>query len=194
MKKLVPANANLIPDKAERVFEGYIFDVYQWQQEMFDGSFSTFEMLRRPDSVNIIALHQDKLVIVYEQQPGTEPWYGVPAGRHDHPEESELAAAKRELKEETGLSFNNWKLLNVSQPSGKLEWFDYTYLATDLAASEQQALDVGEKIEVHYMTLQEIKERHKQESVRFWPEILSRVTTLDELIQLPEFKGKEIER
>lgn len=194
MKKVVPVNATLIPEKAERVFKGTIFDVYHWQQEMFDGSYETFEMLRRPDSVNIIGIHDNKLVVVREQQPGTEPWFGIPAGRHDVEGETELEAAKREMKEETGLSFKNWRLLSVDQPSGKLEWFDYTFLATTLTSEEKQSLDVGEKIEVHYMSLEEIKEKHQKESVRFWPEELSVVSELDELLALPEFKGKEIER
>ncbi len=36
-----------IPPNAKRVFKGIIFDVYQWQQKMFDGSKETFEMLKR---------------------------------------------------------------------------------------------------------------------------------------------------
>lgn len=194
MKKVVPFNATLIPEQAERVFKGTIFDVYHWQQEMFDGSFETFEMLKRPDSVSIIAVHDDKLVIVREQQPGSEPWFGLPAGRHDHSEESELVAAQREMKEETGLTFKQWKLLHVGQPSGKLEWFDYIFLATDLLAEEPQNLDVGEKIEVHYMSLEELMQKHQEENVRFWPELLSRVSNLNELMAIPEFNGKEIER
>jgi len=194
MKKIVPVNATLIPEHAERVFKGTIFDVYHWQQEMFDGSFETFEMLKRPDSVSIIAIHNKKLVIVREQQPGSEPWFGLPAGRHDHLEESELVAAQREMKEETGLTFKNWTLLSVGQPSGKLEWFDYIFLATELAAEDEQNLDAGEKIDVHYMTLDEVSRKHKEESMRFWPELLSGIKSLDELLALPKFKGKEIER
>ncbi len=44
-KRTLPKNAILIPDHATCVFRGMLFDVYQWQQEMFDGSIETFEML-----------------------------------------------------------------------------------------------------------------------------------------------------
>src|SRR5215467_9321922 len=43
MKKLVPEHAILIPEHAERVFQGKIFDVYQWPQKLYDGSTATFE-------------------------------------------------------------------------------------------------------------------------------------------------------
>lgn len=51
MKKVIPDNAVLVPDAAQHVFEGMIFDVYQWPQKLFDGSEHTFEMLKRPDTV-----------------------------------------------------------------------------------------------------------------------------------------------
>ena len=56
MRKFVPATAKLIPEEAKKVFQGEIFAVYQWPQEMFDGSFATFEMLRRADTVKILAV------------------------------------------------------------------------------------------------------------------------------------------
>lgn len=38
MRKYIPENAKLIPAEAECKFRGELFDVYQWPQEMFDGS------------------------------------------------------------------------------------------------------------------------------------------------------------
>lgn len=43
-----------IPSHAVKVFSGVIFDVYQWQQELFNGETATFEALRRPSTVVII--------------------------------------------------------------------------------------------------------------------------------------------
>ena len=69
MKKIVPSNAVLIPRHAKRVFKGEIFEVYQWPQEMFDGSIKTFEMVRRPDTVATIAVIEDKIIVLEEEQP-----------------------------------------------------------------------------------------------------------------------------
>ena len=35
-----------VPKQAKRVFKGVIFDVYQWEQEMFDGTKEIFEKLK----------------------------------------------------------------------------------------------------------------------------------------------------
>lgn len=53
-----------IPSEATKVFDGVIFDVYQWQQKMFDGSIETFEMLKRVSTVGIIAIKDDKLALL----------------------------------------------------------------------------------------------------------------------------------
>ncbi len=101
MRQVVPADAKLLPPQAKRVFEGIIFDVYHWQQQLFDGSYTTFEMLKRPDTIQVLAVRDNQLVILEEEQPGHPAFYGVPGGRHDQPAESELDAARRELREET---------------------------------------------------------------------------------------------
>lgn len=54
VQKIVPTDAILIPDSARRVFKGIIYDVYHWQQELHDGSATTFEMLRRTDTMSAI--------------------------------------------------------------------------------------------------------------------------------------------
>ena len=56
MRKYIPEWAKLVPKEAKKVFSGVIYDVYQWPQEMFDGSMQTFEMLGRPDTVKILAV------------------------------------------------------------------------------------------------------------------------------------------
>ncbi len=83
MKKTLPENAILLPDNAKKVFTGHIFDVYQWPQEMFDGSTKTFELLKRPDTVQIIAIDNGELVLVNDEQPGRTPRIHFPGGRVD---------------------------------------------------------------------------------------------------------------
>lgn len=57
-----------IPDHAQLVFTGKTFDVYQWEQEMFDGSTKTFEKLRRNHSIDIVAVDQDKKIYILEEE------------------------------------------------------------------------------------------------------------------------------
>lgn len=193
MKKLVPHNAKLIPAHAERVFEGVIFNVHQWQQEMFDGSTETFEMLSRPDIVDVLAVIDGKLVIIHEEQPVIGEFIDIPGGRHDHPEESHLSAAKREMLEETGMTFKNWRLVDVVQEPGKIQCFLYIFLASDLVDTVEPKLDAGEKIEVEQVELSEYRKLKEQGKLRSWPSILDKVDSIEDILALPEFKGKEVE-
>jgi len=194
MRTVVPKNACLVPENATCVFRGKIFDVYQWQQEMFDGSFETFEMLKRQDTVNVLAIKDEKLVILKQQQPGKAEFYGIPGGRHDDPSETELEAAKRELLEEAGMTFRNWRLIWVLQPFVKMEWFVYLYLATDFVDRVPQKLDSGEKIEVQLMTLREVRNLMEKlddgnSRLDFERKIFDRIDTIDDLVNWPEYQA-----
>jgi ADP-ribose pyrophosphatase len=153
----LPKNARLIPINAERVFRGIIFDVYQWQQKMFDGSYSTFEMLKRPDTVQIIAIKDGKIVALREEQPGHSSYYGFPGGRVDEGDNNKLISAQRELAEETGMKYDSWELLDVEQPQWKIEWFVYTYLAYNFREQLDSNLDNGEKNQVLLIDFNDIK-------------------------------------
>lgn len=190
MRTVIPHDAILIPDNAKRVFKGIIFDVYQWQQERFDGTMATFEMLKRPDTIEVLAIKDDKIVAVNDQQPGRSMQLMLPGGRHDRPEQTELECAKRELLEEIGMVFRDWRLIRVLQPLGKIEHFIYTFLATEFVEQHQASPDPGgEIIEIKELSFAEVKRITKEEPTRYWPvELFGRVNSLDELMALPEYK------
>ena len=186
MRTYMPPDAILVPSDATCVFQGKIYGVYQWQQRMFDGSYETFEMLKRPDTVKVIAVKDNDVVVLEQEQPGAKVFFDLPGGRHDVDNESELNAAQRELKEETGLAFNNWKLVEVSQPFTKIEWFVYLYVATDYISTGEQSLDAGEKIKVDYMSLAQLQELLQDPRSRYLPEkVLAPLKSLDELDRFP---------
>jgi hypothetical protein len=43
--------------------------VWQWQQEMFDGSFQTFEIAKRFDGVQAVWIDGDRIILPKELQP-----------------------------------------------------------------------------------------------------------------------------
>lgn len=199
MRKFVPEKVKLIPEEAERVFKGKIYEVYQWPQKMFDGSFETFEMLRRPDTVKIIPIvtaeearrlgfeaDEPQLIVTKQEQPRKDCFYDYPGGRMDEEDADELVAAKRELLEETGLSFRNWKLIKVEQPFNKIDWLVYTFVATGLLGRAEQSLDAGEKIEVIAMGLDEVKQLSEKDDARYmrFKELSDRVQ-LDGITEMP---------
>ncbi|MCE9517386.1 NUDIX hydrolase [Candidatus Nomurabacteria bacterium] len=186
MRLYTPPKAKLIPKEATCVFTGIIYSVYQWQQEVFDGSKKTFEMLKRADTIRVIAIKDDKIVIVKQEQPHVGSFIDIPGGMHDHEDENELDAIKRELVEETGLTFRSWKMLSAVQVQNKIEQFSYIFLAYDFDTQVAPTLDSGEKIEVQYLTLDEIKGLFTSPDVRFLPkDILGKVNSVQELVALP---------
>ena len=94
-ERVLPKGARLIPREADCIFRGEIYKVYQWPQKMPDGSVETFEMLRRPDTVMVIALDEagDVLVIDEKQPGGIVRKNHLPVGRVDSSDESVLVAA-----------------------------------------------------------------------------------------------------
>ena len=155
-----------IPDHAKKVFEGIIFDVYHWDQEMFDGSTETFEALKRKDSASIIATVGNKIIINHEEQPMKQPFIAVPGGNIE--QGSPLLGAKRELLEETGYATDLWQEWFNSDPSNmtKLEWNNYFFIAKNCEKLEEQALDPGEKIEVTLVTFEEFLELRNNSKFR----------------------------
>lgn len=146
-----------LPKKAKQVFKGIIFDVYQWEQEMFDGSKATFEMIKRPDTVQVLATQQNEILISDEEQPQFGHHLGFFGGRVDAGEDP-LQAAKRELLEEAGLASDDWELLQIFEPHGKFEWQVYFYVARNCENVAQQKLDPGEKIQIKSLTWDEFLE------------------------------------
>jgi ADP-ribose pyrophosphatase len=134
-----------IPKSAKRVFKGVIFDVYHWRQKMFDGTHETFEKLKRPGSVEVIAVVGDKIIVQEQEQPHHGSFYSIPGGRVDHGESS-LKAAKRELLEETGLASDDWELFFSYEPYSKIDWRVHCYIARECRKITPMNHESGERI------------------------------------------------
>ena len=150
-----PKSKQPIPDTAKKVFSGALFDVYQWEQELFDGTKATFEKVKRPDTVVVFPVLDDgKILLTEQEQPGKEPFMGAAGGRVDDGEDI-LGAAKRELLEETGYEASEYILWDAQQPTSKIEWVVYTFIAKGLKKVGDLNLDAGEKIIVKPVNLSE---------------------------------------
>ena len=136
-----------IPPHAERVFSGAIFDIYQWQQELYDGTTATFEIAKRHNTVMVLATQDDKVLVARQEQPGKGIYYDYLGGRSE-PGEEPLACAKRELLEEAGLVSDDWQLWAINSIGGKIEWHLYYYIARNCHKVAEPQLDGGEILEV----------------------------------------------
>jgi ADP-ribose diphosphatase len=153
-----PISQQPLPEDAKKVFDGIIFDVYQWEQPQFDGTVKTFEKLKREDTALIIPILKDSTILLLEQeQPGKPPFVGFAGGRIDEGEDP-LEGAKRELREETGYEATDWELIDAVQPVSKIEWSVYTYVARGCRPTSKQSLDSGEKVEFRPISFDELIE------------------------------------
>ncbi|PIZ95452.1 MAG: hypothetical protein COX81_00845 [Candidatus Magasanikbacteria bacterium CG_4_10_14_0_2_um_filter_37_12] len=147
-----------LPKNAKLVFKGNVFDTYQWEQKLYDGSTDTFEMLKRPNTVDVIATSDKQVFIAKQEQPIKGKFFSLLGGRQDEGESS-LETAKRELLEEAGLESNDWELWQVFEPYTKIEWEVFIYIAKNCQKVSAQNTDAGEKIEVLELSFEQFVDK-----------------------------------
>lgn len=153
-----PKSSQPLPKHAQKVFEGVLFSVWQWEQKMFDGTVKTFEKVSRNPSVGIFAITKDKkIILTVQEQPGIAQFTSLVGGVVD-PGEDIITCAKRELLEETGCATNNIEFWYSVQPVTKVEWPIYMFVARDCEQVAPLHLDSGEKISLKYVTWNEFLE------------------------------------
>jgi ADP-ribose pyrophosphatase len=144
-----------IPAHARCVFHGVLFDVYQWEQELFDGSYATFEAVRRLPSVQVLATSpDDRVVLLREEQPYVGTFVAVPGGRVDRgrsPEETVL----RELREELGMVPEEVELWNAETFGSSIEWTGYDFIARRCRQVAEPEQEPGERIAPYLVTFEQ---------------------------------------
>ncbi len=154
-----------LPDNAKRVFKGVIFEIYQWEQKMYDGSTTIFESIKRPGTILVLPTQDNKILISEEEQPGKPPFVTLLGGRQEENEDP-LEGAKRELLEEAGLTSDDWELYKIYEPLTKFDWQVYLYIARNCQKVAEPNLDGGEKIQVKAVTFEQFLEQIQQDD--FW--------------------------
>ncbi len=196
MQKLIPNRATLVPSEAVCKFRGEIFDVYQWDQKLFDGSSATFEMLKRTDTAIAVCVVDDKVIVVNDEQPYFGSRQGFPGGRIDTNDADVEAAAAREVQEETGYSFANWRIIDVRQPYDKVEWFVYVVLGWGVSGQSEPCPDAGEKIAVELVSFDELKKRVRERagSLGGVEALLTKLNNISDLHNLTPYEGQLVDR
>lgn len=136
-----------VPAEAKKVFQGILFSVWQWPQTLYDGSQTTFERIKRTDSVNVLGVLPDKkILLALDEQPHRPPLITLPGGRVEAGE-SPLEAAQRELLEETGFSAKQFIPWYSYQPSSSVLFTVHCLIARGLEKKGPATPDPGERIQ-----------------------------------------------
>ncbi len=159
----VPKNKSQVL-KSKLAYQGKVFSVYTEQVREPNGVEATRDVVRHNGSVVVLAVDEttnpaDPLIVIERQFRHAADQYllELPAGRVE-PGENVLAAAKRELIEETGYRAKKWtKLVRYYASPGFVgEWMEI-YLATGIVAGTAEPED-DERIEVRLVPLSKLVE------------------------------------
>ena len=154
-----PKKAQLISSKLS--YKGKVFSVFTDKVREPSGNINVRDVIRHNGSVVILAVDESKNPkdpdIIFERQyrhAAGQLLIELPAGRVEAGE-STLAAAKREMIEETGYRAKRWTLLTkyFASPGFLGEWMQI-YLARDIREGVSQP-EADESIEVFRLPLSE---------------------------------------
>lgn len=120
-------------------------------------------ILQSKDAVNVVAISpKEKMIFVRQYRFGIEAFtLELPGGLADD-EEGRVLAAKRELKEETGYVGSEWSELGkVGANPVFMDSYVYHFLAKNVEAKYELALDDGEDIEIVELPVDEVYRKFK---------------------------------
>ncbi len=166
MKKDRSYRKSTVPESAQIAFEGKIFDVYQWEQKLYDGTTHTFEKIVRQDTAVIYPILEDgRILLIKDSQPQRDTVITAPSGRLE-PGEYPEAAILRELLEETGYKPETVIPFYTHQPYEKIDWFVHVFIGKNCKKVQEPKVDPGEKIELYPVSYDELIQLVLSESIR----------------------------
>lgn len=140
------------------VFDGYGIRIAVEHASLPDGREKTVARIHRCDAVTILAFPTPRTVLLLREY---RPFFGayvwmLPSGKVDK-ETDILAAAQRELREETGFRAADLRPYFSSSFSEQFAFRNHVFLARDLAP-DPLPQDAAEMIEVHEVPVEDAAE------------------------------------
>ena len=156
-----------LPDNVKKVFKGILFDVYQWEQELFDGSHVIFEKIKRIPTVQLIALTPEKkIILLKEEQPNINgEFIALPGGQIER-EHSVEETVHKELLEELGMKTDEIIFWCSENLGSKIEWTSYYYILKNCKKVQEPELEPGEKIRPYKVPFEEFLVEIQKEEFR----------------------------
>lgn len=143
------------------IYETSIFSLEEHQRsEDATGKHGTFYVVDAPSWINVIAITRDGKFVLVEQFRHGSGKFEIEIVGGDTDDEEPLAAALRELKEETGYeptASSRVELIGTTKPNPAfMANTCYTFLVTDVEQTAGQQFDEFERIRVSIASYDEV--------------------------------------
>ena len=145
---------------SEDIFNGIVLHVNRDTVTLSNGSSAIREVIRHIGAVCVIPITENNEVIMERQYryPLDKVILEIPAGKLDAPDEDRLSAIKRELREETGYTADEWTEIGDFHPAPAYsDEYITMYMARGLHKGKQD-LDEDEFLDIHTIPLSELVE------------------------------------
>jgi ADP-ribose pyrophosphatase len=144
--------------KTEMIFQGKFISLHVDHVELPNGQIATREIVRHPGAVCILALLDDKMLVVEQyRKPLGKSQIEIPAGKLE-PGEDPLEAAGRELGEETGYHCQSLRhICSYYTSPGFADELIHFYLAENLVKGVAN-LDEDEFLECDAITIEQAQQ------------------------------------
>ena len=144
------------------------FDIVSEQVELPDGERAAFDYLAEGESVVVLPFTEDGEVVVIDEWRHAVGRVnrGLPAGSVEG-DERLLAAAGRELREETGYEAGEFeRMASVEPANGFADAIFHYYVARECVPVGEQALDRDESITVETTTFEQLLGAVREDELR----------------------------
>jgi len=169
-----------MPDHKQKVFQGDIFTVWNWEQELYDGTTMTFERATRTDVTHAVGILPDgRILLTEDTQPHREAVITPPGGKVEDGETPE-ETVRREFMEETGYEIGELLPWHHYKPTNdKIEYVCWAFVGRDVKKVAEPSPEGGEKIKVLFYSFDEFLELGKNPKMRDW---IIRIILLEALL------------
>ncbi|MFC7079616.1 NUDIX hydrolase [Halorussus caseinilyticus] len=145
------------------------FDVRNEDVRLPDGTETDFDYLAEPESVVVLPFTPDGEVVVIEEwrQAVRRVNRSLPVGGMEPDDDDRKAAARRELREETGHEADRVEFLTSVEPAnGIANSVLHFFVARGCTPTAEQELDHNESIRVETTTMDELREHIADREIR----------------------------
>jgi ADP-ribose pyrophosphatase len=145
------------------------FDIQREEVRLPDGTETDFDYLSEPESVVVLPFTPDGEVVVIEEwrQAVRRVNRSLPVGGMEPEDDDREAAARRELREETGHEADSVEFLTSVEPAnGVANSVLHFFVARGCTPTAERELDHNESIRVDTTTLDVLREHIAEREIR----------------------------